>query len=92
MPTMYPRSARAFQADALFASVLQRSDEANASQVRRAIAESVDAYGDVGCACQVAQEFGDHPEMAAARMRWALATVEVLEGQPVPARCRIAAA
>jgi hypothetical protein len=89
---MYPRSVRAFQADALFASVLQRSDEANASQVRRAIAESVDAYGDAGCACQVAKEFGDHPEMAAARMRWAVATVEVLEGQPVPSRCRIAAA
>ena len=89
---MYPRSVRALQADALFASVLQRSDEVNASQVGQAIAESVDAYGDAGCACQVAQEFGDHPETAAARMRWAQATVEVLEGQPVPVRRRIAAA
>jgi hypothetical protein len=88
---MYPPSVRAFQADALFASMLQRSDEVNASQVRQAITESVGAYGDAGCACQVAQEFGDHPETAVARMRWARAAVEVLEGQPVPARCRIAA-
>jgi hypothetical protein len=30
---MYPRSVRALQADALFVSALQRSDELNASQI-----------------------------------------------------------
>jgi len=34
---MYPRSVRALQADALFVSALQRSDELNASQIRRAV-------------------------------------------------------
>jgi len=81
---MYPRGVRALQADALFASALQRSDEVNVSHVYQAIAVSLDSYGGVGCAGRVAQEFGDHPETAAARMRWARATVAVLDGQPVP--------
>lgn len=89
---MYPRSLCALEADALFASALQRSDEVNASEIYQAIAVSLDAYGGAGCAGRVAQEFGDHPEAAAARMRWALATVEVLDGQPVAGKCWIAAA
>jgi hypothetical protein len=89
---MYPRSVRALQADALFASALQRSDEVNPGQIRQAIAVSLDAYGVAGCAGWVAQEFGDHPETAAVRMRWARATVAVLDGQPVPGMRRIAAA
>jgi len=89
---MYPRSVRALQADALFASALQRSDEVNAGQIRQAIAVSLDAYGVAGCAGWVAQEFGGHPETAAVRMRWARATVAVLDGQPVPGMRRIAAA
>ena len=89
---MYPRSVRALQADALFASALQRTDEMNAGQIRQAIAVSLDAYGGAGCAGRVAQEFGDHPETAVARIRWARATVAVLDGQPVPGMPRIAAA
>jgi hypothetical protein len=89
---MYLRSVRALQADALFASALQRSDEVNVSQIHRAIAVSLEAYGDAGCAGRVAQEFGDHPETAAARMRWARATVAVLERRSVPQTRRIAAA
>jgi hypothetical protein len=88
---MYPRSVRSLQADALFASVLQRSDELNATQVWRAVAVALTAYGGAGCAERVAQEFGDHPEAAAARMRWARATVAILEGQPVPRTRRIVA-
>lgn len=81
---MYLRSVRALQADALFASALQRSDEVNVSQINKAIAVSLAAYGGAGCAGRVAQEFGDHPEAAAARMRWARAAVAVLGGQAVP--------
>jgi len=58
---------------------LQRSDEVNVSQIYQAIAVSLDAYGGAGCAGRVAQEFGDHPETATARMRWARVTVAVLE-------------
>jgi hypothetical protein len=63
----------AARADALFASALQRSDEPGARQVEQAIAEAIRAFGDLGCAARVAQEYGEHPEMAASRMRWARA-------------------
>ena len=89
---MYPHSDRTLQADALFASALQRNDEVSVSQIYQAIAVSLDAYGGAGCAGRVAQEFGDHPEAAAARMRWARATVEILAGQPVPGTRWVAAA
>jgi hypothetical protein len=62
------------RADALFASVLQRSDEPSAAQVDQAIAAAVRAFGARGCAARVAQAYGDHPEAAVARMRWARAT------------------
>lgn len=83
-PTMYPRSIRALQADALFASALQPSDQLSASQIRQAIAVALDAYGDAGCAGRVAQEFGDHPETAVGRMRWARASTAALDRQPGP--------
>jgi len=89
---MYPRSAHVLHADALFASALQRSDELSVSQIRQAIAAAIDGYGAAGCAGRVAQEFGDHPEIAAVRMRWARAAVAVLQGQRVPRMRRIAAA
>jgi len=89
---MYPCSIRTLQADALFASALQRSDVPSASQLRRAIAVALDGYGAPGCAGRVAQEFGDHPETAAARMRWARATVAALDGQRAPRIRRMPAA
>ena len=89
---MYPRSVHALQADALFASALQRSDELSVSQIRRAIAAALDGYGVAGCAGRVAQEFGDHPETAAVRMRWARTAVAALEDcAPVPSMRRMAA-
>ena len=76
---MYPRSVRAIQADALFVSALQRGDELNASQIWQAVAVALIAHGDAGCAGRVAQEFGDHPETATVRMRWARAAVAILK-------------
>jgi hypothetical protein len=64
-------SISAVRADALFVSALQRSTEPTAAQVHQAVTEAVRMFGSRGCAARVAQEFGDHPEMAAARMRWA---------------------
>jgi hypothetical protein len=74
--TMYEPSTSAVWADALFVSVLQGSDKPDAGQVRDAIAAVVHAYGGGGCAQRVAQEFGDHPETAAVRMRWARAVAD----------------
>ena len=66
-------------ADALFASALQCSQAPTTDQVRQAINAAVGAFGYSGCAGRVAQEFGDHPETAAARMRWARETLAGLE-------------
>jgi hypothetical protein len=83
--TIYHRSTRAVWADALFVSVVQRSDEPSGDQVRQAIAAAMRAYGDRGCAERVAQEFGDHPEAAVSRMRWARAAAGEAFGCPEPA-------
>ncbi len=63
------------RADALFASSLQRSDEPTPAQVHQAVAAALAAFGIQGCAARVAQAYGDHPETAVPRMRWARATV-----------------
>jgi hypothetical protein len=68
---MYHLSISAARADALFVSALQRSEELSAGQVQQAVASAVRAFGSRGCAERVAQEFGDHPDTAVARMRWA---------------------
>ena len=62
------------RADALFASALQRSDHPSAVEVHRAIAAAIASFGIEGCAARVAQAYGEHPETAAPRMRWARAT------------------
>jgi hypothetical protein len=67
-----PASARV---DALFASALQRSDEPSAAQVRQAVVVVTGTLGPTGCAARVAQEYGEHPETAAVRMRWARTAV-----------------
>jgi hypothetical protein len=59
------------RADALFVSALQRCERPSAAQVQQAVAAAVRAFGPAGCAERVAQEFGDHPETAVTRMRWA---------------------
>ena len=85
--TIYHPATSAAWADAVFASVLQRSDNPSAGQVRKAIAAAMRAYGGLGCVQRVAQEFGDHPEAAVERMRWARAVADEVFTSP-PARAR----
>lgn len=80
--TIYHPDTSAVWADAVFASVLQRSDNPSAGQVRKAIAAAMHAYGGLGCVQRVAQEYGDHPEVAVDRMRWARAVAEELFALP----------
>ena len=56
--------------EALFASGLQRSDAPTAEMVAEAIRRTVRRFGIRGCVSRMAQEFGDHPDAAAERMRW----------------------
>ena len=58
------------QRQALFASSLQRSDAPGAGIVAEAIRVTLQQLGTDGCTGRMAQEFGDHPEAAAKRMRW----------------------
>jgi hypothetical protein len=55
---------------ALFTSMLQPSDAPTADMVATAISRAVQQFGIGGCAGRMAQEFGDHPDAAASRMRW----------------------
>ena len=71
-------------ADAVFVSGLQRRDELSAGQVRQAAGAAIRAFGCSGCAGRVAQEFGDHPETAATRMRWALGIARDAFAAPPP--------
>jgi hypothetical protein len=76
----YHLSIATARADALFASALQRSDQPSAAQVHQAIATAVRTFGTGGCAAQVAQAFGEHPDTAVPRMRWARAAVAAASG------------
>lgn len=73
-PVMDDLGIGGIQADALFVSGLQRCDDPSANLVRQAVVAAVRQFGFLGCAARVAQEFGDHPETAVVRMRWARAT------------------
>ncbi len=63
---------------ALFASTVQSSEQPSTRLLREAITQTVRRLGSRGCAAQVAQEFGDHPETAVSRMRWAREQVDLL--------------
>ncbi|MBV9380441.1 MAG: hypothetical protein JOY82_06970 [Streptosporangiaceae bacterium] len=80
-------SISAVRADALFVSPLQRSETPGPAQVRQAIATAVRTFGSRGCAAQVAQEYGEHPETAVARMRWARAAIAGTFGRPNAGPC-----
>jgi hypothetical protein len=64
-------SASDARREALFASALQPSDTPTADVIIGAITSAMHRFGPRGCAARMAQEFGDHPEAASARMRWA---------------------
>jgi len=66
-PTPRPQP---FLQSVLFASALQPSAALSPVLVAEAISLTVRKLGQRGCDGAMAQEFGDHPEAAAERMRW----------------------
>jgi hypothetical protein len=66
--------------EALFASALQPSDYPTAGIVAEEIRRALRQFGARGCAGQMAQEFGDHPDAAANRMRWVRHLVQAAGG------------
>jgi hypothetical protein len=67
---MSRQHVEAARCEALFVSGLQGSELPAPEQVREAVAREIRAHGVSGCCAQVAQEFGDHPDTAVARMQW----------------------
>lgn len=61
--------------EALFASDLQSSEHPEPTEVRATIQQVLRTLGEQRCVELMAQEYGDHPETAPARMRWARAVV-----------------
>ena len=74
--TMSGLNVNTVRCEALFVSALQRSDSPTPAEVQQAIRRAVRDLGSRGCAARVAQEFGDHPETAVERMRWARQVVK----------------
>ena len=74
--------------EALFVSVLQRSDAPTAEAVaKEAISRTLRQFGGTrGCASRMAQEFGDDPAAAADRMRWVRRLADQVFARPVSRR------
>lgn len=67
-------------AEAIFASDLQPSQHPDIDALATAAAQTLQQYGCTGCAALVAAEFGEHPDVAVARMQWALAAEQAYRG------------
>ncbi len=62
----------AARAEALFVSTLSAAEPHDRAELKAAIAAAVRDYrGVAGCAAQMAEAYGESPEWAAWRMRWA---------------------
>jgi hypothetical protein len=70
----------AARAQALFTSDLSARCEHTRTEVAAAIRRAIGTHhGTDGCAAEVAAAYGEHPETAARRMRWARAVIEGID-------------
>src|SRR5262249_2610140 len=77
-PARYERSAAL--ADALFLSDLPARAEPARIEVATAIRHAIGTHHGIGgCAAEVAAAYGEYPETAARRMRWACAVVDGID-------------
>ena len=78
-------TVRELAAEALFVSDLQPSECPSSTTVEETVTEMIMRHGSDGCAAGVAEEFGDHPDVAVPRMLWVCKEVErVLTAQRRP--------
>jgi hypothetical protein len=74
-----PARLLAARAEALFTSDLSARREYTGIEVAAAIRHAIGAHDGIrGCVAQVAAAYGEHPETAARRMRWARTVIESL--------------
>ena len=75
----------AARAAALFVSDLSATEQPTAVLVETAIKHALRTHGGVrGCAADVAAAYGDYPELAPGRMRWARGLVEAVYERRMP--------
>ncbi|MGV9455307.1 hypothetical protein [Streptomyces sp. NPDC003635] len=68
----------AARAEALFSSGLATGSDLTRTGIAEAVRAAILRHGGSrGCAGLLAQAYGDHPESAVPRMRWALSQVSV---------------
>ena len=78
-PSRATRSGKYHWAHALFTSDLSARCEHTQTEVAAAIRRAIGTHHGIGgCAAEVAAAYGEHPETAARRMRWARAVIEGL--------------
>lgn len=76
---MAPDRMAAARAAALFVSDLSSYCRPSETDVAAAIRKTIAAYGGVlGCLGEVAAAYGEHPETAVPRMRWARQTIDAV--------------
>ncbi len=68
---MHPFPDETERAEALFVSPLQASDPVSPQDVDDVVAQVLRRDGPGECAARMAYEFGEHPDTAVRRMRWA---------------------
>jgi hypothetical protein len=69
----------AARAEALFTSDISATSQPSQVEVAAAIRQAVRRFGGTrGCAAEVAAAYGDRPETAAPRMRWARSVVATI--------------
>ena len=65
-------------AEALFVSCLQPSECPSRQTLEDTVTAMILLYGTEGCAEEVAEQFGDHPESAVRRMFWVHAELKII--------------
>lgn len=71
-----------FTAEAIFASDLQPSRPVTPAEAWAAVTAAITRHGAQGCVEILAREYGDHPETAAPRMRFARELAATLTPTP----------
>ncbi len=74
---MFAQQTEDLRSEALFVSDVQGSQHPSPEHIRDAVDHAVQVHGETGCAALVAQEFGEHPDVAVDRMRWARGAVQL---------------
>jgi len=80
-------TVRELAAEALFVSDLQPSQCPDSTILEETVTEMILRHGSDGCAAGVAEEFGDHPEVAVRRMVWVCEELERVLGRQRQPHC-----